>query len=172
MYSGDHIRRFIRSFGGEPLPNVPSWELNRQLKHIIESDPDVGGWDQEEVLSFLYTRLDPRQDGDEVIKIAPGDKARLWDECLRDGVIRIGFQPAGDLSQYTGPDGLLARQLLRFRDLAPGTRIVANRGGFEILGVGTVNEEGYRHDPDLPEYRNLLDDRFQGVSGRRPVQTA
>jgi 5-methylcytosine-specific restriction protein B len=174
VYSGDHIRRFIRLFGGEPLPNVPSWELNRQLKHIIENDPDVGSWDQEEVLSFLYTRLDPRQDGDEIIKIAPGDRARLWDECLRNGVIRIGFDPAGDLSQYTGTDGLLARlreadpgksesylrglarQLLRFRDLPPGSRIVANRGGSEILGVGTVTEEGYRHDPDLPEYRNVL----------------
>lgn len=85
-----------------------------------------------------------------------------------------GRLETGDLSQYTGTDGLvdklraaepnkkepyltgLARQLLRFRDLEPGSRIVANRGQSEILGVGTVTEDGYRYDPALPEYRNVL----------------
>jgi 5-methylcytosine-specific restriction enzyme B len=125
------------------------------LTGTIEDDSIVGTWDQEEVLQFLYTRLDPRTSGGQIIKIAPGENARLWDECLHDGVIRVGFE-TGDLSQYTGTDGLirqlssaeptkkdsylrgLARQLLRFRDLEPGIRIVANRGRSEILAVGTV----------------------------------
>lgn len=50
----------------------------------------------------------------------------------------------------------LARQLLRFRDLPAGTRVVANRGTSEVLGVGIVTEEGYRYDEKLREYRHVL----------------
>lgn len=173
VYSGEHIRGFIRLFGGTPLPGAPSWELNRQLKELIEKDSAVSAWDQEEVLQFLYTKMDPRPSGEQIFKIAPGENARLWDECFRDGVIRVGFE-TGDLSQYTSVEALmnrlheidptkkephlkgLARQLLRFRDREPGTRIVANRGTSEILAVGTVNDEGYRYAPELDEYSNVL----------------
>jgi 5-methylcytosine-specific restriction enzyme B len=109
VYSSEHIRRFIRLFGGEPLPGAQAWELNRQLKKLIENDPAVGKWDQEEILQFLYTHLDPRASSDQVIKIAPGENARLWNECLRDGVIRVGWE-TGDLSQYTGTDGLVDKR--------------------------------------------------------------
>jgi 5-methylcytosine-specific restriction protein B len=52
--------------------------------------------------------------------------------------------------------GGLAGQLLRYRDLPPVARIVANKGMSEVLAVGTVTGDGYRYDPDLPEYRHTV----------------
>jgi 5-methylcytosine-specific restriction protein B len=173
-YSGDHLRRFIRLFGGTPEPGATSWRLNRQLKALAESVEPFSSWSQEEVLQFLYVHLDPRAGDDRVLKIAPGENARLWSECLEDKNIRIGFGEVPDLRDLTTEDAVfaaveaaypekgagyqrkLARQLLRFRDLPPGARIVANRGTSEILAVGTVTEEGYRYDESLPEYRHVV----------------
>lgn len=174
VYSADHMRRFIRLFGGTPVPEAPSWVLNRQLKALIAADLEFGSWTQEQVLQFLYTYLDPRAGDLTVMKIAPGENGRLWTDCLAEQTIRIGFDEVADLRRFTGDDALvrtldavypdksgayqrkLARQLLRFRDLPAGTRVVANRGTSEILGVGTVTEEGYRYDEKLPEYRHVL----------------
>jgi 5-methylcytosine-specific restriction protein B len=174
VYSADHIRAFIRHLGGTPTPDAPTWRLNLQFKALLEESNALAGWDAEQVLQFFYAYLDPRGGDDRILKVAPGEKARLWPECLRDGVIRVGFDEIGDLSAYTGADGLfehieqvypeqgpayhrkLARQLLRFRDLPAGARILANRGTDEVLALGTVTDDGYRYDPTLPEYRNVV----------------
>lgn len=173
-YSGDHLRRFIGLFGGTPEPDATSWVLNRQLKALVEAIEPFASWSQEQVLAFLYTHLDPRAGDEQVWKIAPGKNARLWPECLSRQNIRVGFGRITDLRTFTTDDALvaalesaypdkgaayqrkLARQLLRFRDLSPGVRIVANNGTSEILAVGTVTEEGYRYDESLPEYRHVV----------------
>ena len=172
--SGDHIRRFIRLLGENPLPDAPSWVLNRQLKRLVEQAGPFAGWDQEEVLQFFYTYLDPRTGDQSILKISLGENARVWDDCLAERRIRIGFSEVSDLRGFTSDDDLftaveaaypdkgasyqrkLTRQLLRYRDLPSGTRIVANRGTSEVLGLGTVTDEGYRYDETLPEYRHVV----------------
>ncbi|RTL67000.1 MAG: AAA family ATPase [Pseudonocardiaceae bacterium] len=174
VYSADHIRAFIRHLGSTPTPDAPTWRLNLQLKALLAESSAFDGWDAEEVLQFLYVHLDPRGGDDRILKVAPGEKGRLWDECLRDGVIRVGFDEVGDLSAFTSVDDLfeqieqvypdqgaayhrkLARQLLRFRDLPAGARIVANRGTDQVLAVGTVTDDGYRYDATLPEYQKIV----------------
>jgi 5-methylcytosine-specific restriction protein B len=173
IYSNEHLRRFIRMFGGTPEPNAASWVLNRQFKQLIDTTEPFLEWEYDEVLDFLYTHLDPRSN-EAILKIAPGEQARMWPDCLADKNIRIGFGEIGDLRSFASDDALvstveaaypdkgpsycrkLARQLLRFRDLPAGARIVANRGTSEILAVGTVTEEGYRHDDTLPEYHHVV----------------
>jgi 5-methylcytosine-specific restriction protein B len=173
VYSNEHLRRFIRMFGGVPEPRAASWVLNLQFKTLIDSTEPFSGWEYDEVLEFLYTYLDPRAH-EAVLKIAPGEQARMWPECLASRTIRIGFEDVPDLSSFTSDDSLvaaleaaypdkggtyhrkLANQLLRFRDLPVGARIVANRGTTEILAVGTVTEEGYHYDEELPEYRHVV----------------
>jgi 5-methylcytosine-specific restriction protein B len=174
VYSADHIRGFIRHMGGTPTPDAPSWRLNLQLKDLVETAPQFSGWDAEEVLQFLYTYLDPRAGDDRILKVSPGRQAVHWDDCRARGVIRVGFSKIGDLSAYSGPDALavdldeaypdqgyahhrkVARQLMRFRDLPAGARIVANRGTNEVLAVGTVTDTGYQFDESLPEYRHTV----------------
>ena len=174
IYSQDHIRRFLKLLGGTPIPEVPSWTLNRQLLALVETIPEFADWSQQQVLQFFYTHIDPRTGEAPILKVAPGEQARLWPQCREAGVIRVGFEEVGDLRGYASDDDLvraletaypekgptplrkLAHQLLRFRDLPTGARIVANRGTTGVLAVGRVSEDGYSWQPSLPEYRHQV----------------
>ncbi len=89
-------------------------------------------------MRFLYLRFDPRPRQNTIWKIAPGERGRLWEECRDGAVIRVGWDELGDLGQYqsdtelkqaldarwprsSGGSLTLARRLLAFRDLEPGT---------------------------------------------------
>jgi 5-methylcytosine-specific restriction protein B len=174
IYSRDHLSTFIRHFNTEPNANVPAWQLNLQLMELVRQDGELVNWQLDEVARFLYNHLNPREESLKIIKIAPGPKASFWPECLRDGVMRVGWDGIGNLSDYTDEADLAehlakvypesgpkshesaAQWLFRFRDLPPGTQIVANRGKSEVLAVGTVTADGYRFDTALPEYRHVV----------------
>jgi 5-methylcytosine-specific restriction protein B len=174
IYSRDHLSAFIRLFGAEPNANAPAWQLNFQLIELVRQDGALADWQFDEVARFFYNHLDPREEAPKIIKIAPGPKASFWPECLRDRVIRVGWDGTDSLANYTDEAGLAdhlatlypesgprshessAQWLFRFRDLPAGTQIVANSGKSEVLAVGTVTTDGYRFDPDLPEYRHIV----------------
>ncbi|AUG75578.1 5-methylcytosine-specific restriction enzyme subunit McrB [Kitasatospora sp. MMS16-BH015] len=172
IYSAAHLRRFIELLGGVPQRNMPAWQANRLLRDLVLKHPAFEDWSMDEVATFLYESFDPRPRQRTVWKIAPGDKARLWQDCLDGGFICVGWDGTGDLTQYEGeedlraeldrlPDAkprgslLAARRLLDFRDLEPGDVVIANRGKSEVLGLGTVTD-GYRFDPGRSEYRHLV----------------
>jgi 5-methylcytosine-specific restriction protein B len=167
IYSGEHLRHYIRLFGSEPEQAAAAWRLNRQLWRLIADHPVLGGWQPLEVMRFLYDQgFAPATVGETVWKIAPGERARLWDACRDGGFICIGWQEIGDLAQHPTEADLqarlrevypdagaahltrLARDLLRFRDLPPGARVLANRGQSQVLAVGTVTSDGYRYVPE------------------------
>ncbi|MCS7482733.1 AAA family ATPase [Umezawaea endophytica] len=175
IYSAHHLRKFIVLFGGDPQPGALSWQLNRQLKDLVSAHPVVGSWLPLEVARFLYTHLDPRQRSEMIVKIAPGRNAQYWQECLSAGVIRVGWDDLGDLSQYADVDELstamarhypdkgaqsqrtTAKKLIKyFRDLVPGDKVVANQGTSTVLAVGTVTDEGYRFDEAQEAYRHTV----------------
>jgi 5-methylcytosine-specific restriction protein B len=175
IYSASHLRSFITLFGGEPRPNATSWQLNRQLKDLVENHSIVGRWQSLEVARFLYNHLDPRERSEMVVKIEPGRNAERWDECRKSDVIRVGWDELGDLSQYADVDELrvaLARtypeksaqfhkatatKLIKyFRDLVPGDKVIANQGTSTVLAVGTVTDEGYRFDESQDNYRHTV----------------
>lgn len=110
-----------------------------------------------------------------VVKIAPGESARLWDECLADGCICVGWDDVGDLNRYSdkasfrdafrthypynGAEGTVtkkANELWTLRELKPGDKVVANRGTTEVVAIGTVVESGYRWRPDRTEYKHTV----------------
>ena len=104
-------------------------------------------------------------------KISPGAKAWEWDECRVRGFIAMGWSRLGDLRQFEDRDQFEeARQLVEreeptytklgagqvwtFRHIAPGDRVVANRGTSEILGIGTVlGPYEYRHEEERHPHR-------------------
>jgi 5-methylcytosine-specific restriction protein B len=112
-------------------------------------------------------------------KIAPGEKAWQWEECLREGFIGIGWDEIGDVSGLT-QDELVARwnqiapsqawgsgglsMLSRFAKIKPGDRIVANRGMKEVLGIGTVTG-GYYYAPE-GEQRHRLNVKWDDTTAR------
>jgi 5-methylcytosine-specific restriction protein B len=176
IFSASHVRHFTTLLGGQPQreysSGVRTWRANRELLELVRKTPQFEGWRLHEVMQFLYAFHDPRPKDRLVWKIAPGERASLWDDCLTHRRIRIGWDEVGSLGQYesdqelkealdtywphsTGGNLRLARQLLAFRDLESGDLIVANRGKSEVLAVGTV-AEGYSFDPDVETHRHTV----------------
>jgi 5-methylcytosine-specific restriction protein B len=172
MYSSTHLREFIGLLGGVPEPGAMTWRLNRQLRRLVFDRPEFDGWPGLHVRRFFYGSFDPRPRQRAIWKIAPGERGRLWEECLTDGVIRVAWDEVEDLDQYesdaelkkaldehwpesSGRSLTLARYLLQFRDLEPGDVVVANRGMSEVLGIGSVRG-GYQYEPDRSEYRHTV----------------
>lgn len=117
-----------------------------------------------------------------IFKIAPGEQARLWPECRKEGMICIGWDKVGDLREYPA-DGLeelkqalraaypedytgsgarratgtrKAKEIWHFRNLQPGDIVLATRGASEILAMGEVVEPGYSFDPSRTEYQHTV----------------
>ncbi|MFI0480870.1 hypothetical protein [Actinomadura sp. 9N215] len=114
---------------------------------------------------FLYSWADPRPKATTVLKVAPGENAAYWDECLAGGYICIGWEDVGDLTEFGSKEefrvafeeayyatyrgnkskiSAKANELWRLYQLEPGDLVVANKGTKEVLAVGTVAEDGYR----------------------------
>ncbi|MFE3759453.1 AAA family ATPase [Nocardia tengchongensis] len=170
--SGTHLRAFVEALGGSPERNAPAWRVNRQLRELVRRDPMLGRWSPLEVMHFLYSALDPREKKRTVWKIAPGRDAKFWGDCLRNAYICVGWDDVGDLAQYTSDNELKtaldecepqsiggnlvkARNLLSFRDLQQGDRVVANRGMTRVLAIGTVTG-GYRFDESRGEAKHVV----------------
>ncbi|WP_217518263.1 McrB family protein [Streptomyces lunaelactis] len=176
IYSRDHVRHFITLLTGEEPPRLEPFAAHARLKEIIDGDARFTGWAPIEVVRFLYWWNDPRPSRT-VFKIAPGENARYWSECLEGGYICVGWDAVGDAGlfadekelraafqdayseEYRGHQSTLttkARELWRMSRLQPGDLVVANRGTREILAVGTVAEAGYEWRPDREEFRHTV----------------
>ncbi|MEV0031077.1 AAA family ATPase [Nocardia sp. NPDC050793] len=172
IYSSSHLRAFISELGGTPEKNVPAWRANRQLRDLVMRDPELSTWNPQEVMRFLYDYYNPRGRSRAIWKIAPGEGAKFWEDCLAGGFICVGWDEVGDLTQYTsdaelkevfdatytehpGRNGDKAGKLIAYRDLQAGDRIVANHGLRRVLAIGTVTD-GYRFDDSREESKHLV----------------
>jgi hypothetical protein len=107
-------------------------------------------------------------------KIAPGQVARLWDRCVRDGNIAVGWNELGDLTPILGDysklkdhyaktytdeapstRGKQVNQLWQFLKVTEGDIIVANKGIKYLVGRGRVTG-GYQYRSDYEAYRNII----------------
>ncbi len=176
VYATAHLRRFLR------LLDRPSEEvnassvvaLNRCLLEALRREPGVEGWNTEELQRLLYNWRDPRETR-RVLKIAPGENAKFWDDCLQEGYICVGWDEVGDLSQFESKEAFRARfeeafpynghlaqarrkgnELWALYELEPGDLVVANRGVGQVLALGEVVEPGYRWADERPEYRHTV----------------
>lgn len=108
-----------------------------------------------------------------IVKIAPGDHARFWPECLAGGFICVGWDDTGDLHDYPDKAALSdaferlydytpskraakVNELWTLRVLLPGDLVVANRGTRDVLAVGRVVEPGYVFEPSRAEFRHTV----------------
>lgn len=101
---------------------------------------------------------------------------KQWSTCIKERIITMGWDKVGDLSglnleqiknklQKHYPDykesnyktrlTLDAQQLLDFKNIKLGEIIVANKGQFEIVGVGKV-ESKYYYNLEPVDFRHTL----------------
>lgn len=123
-----NVMRYAELVLGRPLPD-PAHALDQDDTREGATDGEVQYW-----------------------KIAPGGQASLWPEWLDGGHCSVGWSEVGDVSGMARPEFLArlkevgeplnwrrgAEQLWHFAHIPQGSRIIANRGTTEIVGIGTV----------------------------------
>ena len=102
---------------------------------------------------------------------SPGEQASKWNDCTKEGIMCIGWDPLGDLTQYDTRDEM-QREIKRHyptdgsakndslavwqftHDMKPGDIVYAKKGRSTIIGRGVV-ESDYYFDEDREEFKNV-----------------
>lgn len=179
IYSRDDIKHFLglleRPEASDKSYDVVS--LNRVLLTTVRGMPGFETWSNVEIMRFLYDWANPHE-APRVVKIAPGDDAKYWEECLAGGYVCVGWDEVGDLREFESKEDFRARFDQEFRDrtyngnasvttrkanelwklteLEPGDLVVANKGISKVLAIGEVVEPGYEWGEGRREYRHLV----------------
>jgi len=176
--SREHIRHYLAVLG-RPEAEERGWGVvrrNRALLRAMREIPELQGWTTTEMARLLYSFADPRETM-KVVKIAPGERARLWPECLSNGYICVGWDKIGDLRQFDSKESFLtgfsetfgemykhhvptikkkSKEVWTLVELEPGDVVVANNGTSKIVAVGEVVEPGYEYRAERSEYKHVV----------------
>lgn len=102
---------------------------------------------------------------------APGENASKWDEFHEYGIMGVGWDELGDLTQYSTKDAMKAKMKEIYgeeysyknaghatwqfvHDMNPGDIVFAKRGLSKIIGRGIVTSS-YIFDDTRDEYKNI-----------------
>ena len=102
---------------------------------------------------------------------APGEKARLWSECWKNGFMALGWDDIGDFRKFTKQEEIkdhLVKEntekpvpvndslaLWEFAGvMKPGDVVIAKEGRAKYIGYGVV-EGDYTFDPKRKEYSHV-----------------
>ena len=190
VFAESRLRHYARALGIEPDESPIA--LNRALNAALQTYPDLASVDGFQRMILLESWQPPaaRGRGNQTessvyLKVAPGEQASAWQDCLEGEYICIGWDELGDLSLYdtfdefskafarTYPENterqnlLAAKNIWKFRNLKPGNHVVANRGTTEILGVGTVRADGYQYLPERDQYRHTVAVDWDTIHARK-----
>lgn len=173
-----HIRHFLERLGvwKEEMAKWEAVKLNRTLLSTLQSNADLKDWSTGELERLLYFWADPRESR-RIIKIAPGENAKYWDDCLTNGYICVGWDNVGDLTEFESKEAFATRfgevyseeyrghsptiskkvkEVWTLTELEPGDIIIANDGISRVLAVGEVVDPGYVWNPDRLEYNHTV----------------
>lgn len=171
------LRVFQEEHGDLPFFDLMHVHIAFYLAENEDSDAPWGEGTVETDRKVFSVPEGPPLDGRRIVKIAPGEGAKLWDDCKENGHIRVGWQDVGDLQQFESKEEFQeaferaflgstyddqaittkkASEVWTLRELEPGDLVVANRGKSEVLAVGTVVEPGYEWKPDYDGYNHAV----------------
>lgn len=110
---------------------------------------------------------------------SPGENASKWQLCVNDGIICIGWDALGDLSQYASredmrleikkffpTDGNAKNDSLAVwqfaNEMKPGDIVFAKKGITKIIGRGIV-ESDYYFDDNYPDFKHVRKVKWTNV---------
>lgn len=171
----DHLKSFCLQFGIKS--NTDSQvSMNRALVQFKADHEETRDWSGIKFMRFLYEFFPPAI---KFWKIAPGEKARFWADCKAKGIVCMGWDEVGDVTQYENAEdfkeaflkmkpnsGPKWRELWNFATaVEDGDVIVANNGLTSIVGTGTCEGE-YYYDSTRTEFRHCLKVQWGRVEER------
>jgi dynein-related subfamily AAA family protein len=146
---------------------LSSWEF----EHLCDREADLLAAGREPTSQQDVEADEENVARERVWLVAPGPGAAEWERFRADGIIAIGWDYLGDLTQYadleairsaiqehegTGVnpvhDALACHQFVSAMQV--GDKIFAKKGRQEIVGYGVITSE-YRHEPDRGEYAQV-----------------
>ncbi len=154
IYKLDDLQDLLRHFGQEPKSDQLA--CNRQLLSTLRSLPEFDGFDTRQMMMFLYEGL-LRGEVSNITKywkVAPGRKAKFWEQCRQSSRIVIGWLKDSNFLDYENKQQVMkalkhagdktggAHSIWRFtHDIHRGHLIVANKGEDVVVGVGVVESD-------------------------------
>ena len=173
-----HIRHFLERMGAwkEDMSQWEAVKLNRLLLETMRSIPEIKDWSTAELERLLYFWADPRESR-RIVKIAPGENAKFWEDCLQNDYICVGWDDIGDLrdfeskeafqekfkeifsAKYNGNNSIIQRkskEVWMLLELEPGDIVVANQGMSKILAVGEVINPGYFWNANRDDHKHTV----------------
>ncbi len=149
----------------------------------------TGGKETNQIFEQLGFAIRDKHNHIKYWKIAPGEKARFWERCVRDGNIAVGWKYAGNLTHLIGDfdsfksyyhevykhepatqRGRDVPQLWHFLTIPVGDIVVANKGISSLAGRGRV-VGGYEYRNDYEEYKHVIPVQWFDTT-ERPVPAA
>lgn len=152
-----------------------SIQINYECKKAISNMPECKDWSYAKVGEFVWANF-KREKGESISGkqywlYAPGENARNWEEFYEKGIMGLGWDKIGDLSQYQdrkelkqalvkayGGDGSKANDVSANDDflnkMKIGDIVIAKKGRGELLGYGIVTSD-YEFDKERSEYQKV-----------------
>ncbi|MFC7959653.1 AAA family ATPase [Rhodococcoides kroppenstedtii] len=187
VFSRSALAHFSEQLGLDVSGDVLT--MNRRLLEHLRLQPGLEDRPVNDLSALLYNWRRPSKEQQTTYwKIAPGELARLWPECLEGGYICVGWDEVGDLSLFDTEDDFQAafgqtfselyrdhqptmrrkaNELWKLLQISPGDRIIANKGTSEVLAIGEVQEPGYTWAPERAEYQHTLPVKWDAEPARK-----
>lgn len=170
IFSLDHLKDFCLQLGVQANLESQS-SMNLALLKFKQANSLVSDWSNDKFFAFLYDKYPPTV---QFWKVAPGENARLWQDCFQGGFICVGWGEIGDMWQVANAvefkekyrETYGAKRLAHWKEiwsfskeLKKGHIIVSNNGLKSIVGVGTVTGD-YYYDDSRTEYKHCVPVRW------------
>lgn len=124
-----------------------------------------------EFSQLAYEGTSTRDTGTEYWIYSPGENASKWELCINDGIMCIGWDVLGDLSDYSSRDEMQKQIKLHYpskglakndtlavwqfsNEMKPGDIVFAKKGRNTIMGRGVV-ESDYEFDESRDDYKHI-----------------
>jgi 5-methylcytosine-specific restriction enzyme B len=166
IFSLDHLKDYCLQFD-IPADYDSQASMNLALLKFKQGNPAITEWSNDKFMTFLYEKFRPTI---QFWKIAPGENARLWEDCIRGNLICVGWEELGDMrtevneaafkekyrSQYGAQRVRQWKEIWHFaKSIRRGDIIISNNGLKSIVGIGTVTGD-YYYDQSRKEYKHCL----------------
>ncbi|MDA0196397.1 MAG: AAA family ATPase [Bacteroidetes bacterium] len=149
--------------------------INYECKKAISKNPQFSKWSYEKIGTFIWETFDgenkkrKRTESKQYWLYAPGENAYLWDEFYEGGILGLGWDEIGDLSQYKSRDEIKKALVDAYggtgskkndvsanddflNKIKIGDVIIAKKGRGELLGYGVVTSD-YIFDKNRKNYQ-------------------